>query len=661
MQNRTINNQSLRRLSPVLTWAISTVIAIVLSTGAYTALNNERLLRLSLEKESAIDDGLHLKSEIESKFIQLQTIPFTIRAELNRNNFQLSSVQFAELISQLTDNQAHIQSVLLIQNNLISEAFPNSFIPFQTKQTLSPENPLHRHYFESLKQQHSLIFGPTLIDGNSILSISTPIYTQGEAWGGIIILLDWNKLTQTPSHTAIKQLFHTSILPLDQTPDKLNLADQPVFIELNLLEQPWELEITPKQQWNNQHPSVYQYSISAIIGIIVFFLVFYWLIQNSALKKQRNTALEAVKEKNRFLSYAAHDLRQPLSALSYSIEELFRQHPNELDSKLKQNIINSSNNLNELFDQLLDVEQINNQKKVANLSSCNLKQVLNDLSTELESIFEEHNISILCHSQECYSHTDPVLLKRILRNIMINALESTSKGYVAITCTTKTNTEAKTDNKPITIQIRDTGQGIDNEDLEKIFSTFYRPSNKHKHLSLGIGAGLSIVKNYCELLDIDIELDSKPEEGTIFTLHLNQTEKPKDTTTDKIKTTHILPNPLHQARIAVCGIAPQFESIMNSWEVQLTTLNKDTHSLDSAETLNIINDHPIFICHANCLPTEHGKLKSLNQASLIIMGDNRQLALLKTNTQNVANIQLISETILPVRLRALLIQELSAR
>ena len=100
---------------------------------------------------------------------------------------------------------------------------------------------------------------------------------------------------------------------------------------------------------------------------------------------------------------------------------------------------------------------------------------------------------------------------------------------------------------------------------------------------------------------------------------------------------------------------------MNSWEVQLTTLNKDTHSLDSAETLNIINDHPIFICHANCLPNEHGKLKSLNQASLIIMGDNKQLALLKTSTQNIANIQLISETILPVRLRALLIQELSAR
>jgi two-component system, sensor histidine kinase len=109
-------------------------------------------------------------------------------------------------------------------------------------------------------------------------------------------------------------------------------------------------------------------------------------------------------------------------------------------------------------------------------------------------------------------HTDPVLLERLLRNLLDNAIKFTEQGGVRI--------DAEIEAQTIRIDVSDTGPGIEQEHQARVFEEFFQSHNPEHSRERGLGLGLSIVSRLARVLDAQVTLQSQPGEGTVFSVHL---------------------------------------------------------------------------------------------------------------------------------------------
>jgi two-component system, sensor histidine kinase len=134
----------------------------------------------------------------------------------------------------------------------------------------------------------------------------------------------------------------------------------------------------------------------------------------------------------------------------------------------------------------------------------------------LERICRDHaaeaaakGIRLALHPCSAVVHTDPILLERVLRNIVANAVRCTERGRVVIGCRRGAR---------LRIQVCDTGPGIAPELQEQVFQEFFQVSNPERDRAKGLGLGLAIVKRLTTLLDLPLELRSTLGKGSVFTV-----------------------------------------------------------------------------------------------------------------------------------------------
>lgn len=640
---------------------LSLSIALLVAYIINSTLHSERRLRLGLEQEHIFDDALILRGELESKLSNTHLIPFTFRSQLRQTPL-LSHAQFAELASELIGQSPFIKNIMLIQGDRVVNIYPKSYDQTELGDRLSNTSKKNNLYFKAQSQRRTLISAPfTSNTGSRMIELSTPIFLKREYWGQIHVTVDWYKLLSSETYQLLNKNYRITIYDTEDSPTHENTTaiNNSLYINTNLINQLWEIQITPKTHWNNEKVIGYHYPAVLLSLIFTFVGIYYWLRQNQALRREHNAALKAVKEKNRFLSYAAHDLRQPLSALSFSVEELLQRQQSSLDSRLTKNMLSSIHNLNELFDQLLDIEQINNQKKVVSLSIIPLHDLIDELTSELDPIFKEFSIGLLSRCNEIYIQTDPVLLKRILRNLIINGLESTSQGYVSLSCHLD-NSHIDQEHPPlVTIRVRDTGEGIDIDQQENIFDIFQQRNEKKQQVSVGIGAGLNIVKNYCQLLGIDIQLDSTKGIGSEFILRLDSHEK---STLPQPNSGHRIPSPLNGVKAFSYKLDTKQQELIKHWGLTLSPIESLLVASEIPDT-----SKPVFIFinaeHLTMPPVKDQHTEAISalphNAHCIIIGSKNQLETATIVFGNTPHISLSNKHTPPVRLRALLIQQLS--
>lgn len=114
--------------------------------------------------------------------------------------------------------------------------------------------------------------------------------------------------------------------------------------------------------------------------------------------------------------------------------------------------------------------------------------------------------------RDSYTATDPALLERLLRNLLSNALKYTESGSVSLAC--------HRDADRWLLEVRDTGRGIPPAEQARVFEEFYQLDNPERDRSKGLGLGLAIVRRLCDLLEIELQMDSTPGVGTRFSLDL---------------------------------------------------------------------------------------------------------------------------------------------
>lgn len=228
--------------------------------------------------------------------------------------------------------------------------------------------------------------------------------------------------------------------------------------------------------------------------------------------KQKEVAEEANIAKSKFLAAASHDLRQPLHALSLFVGVLDDRIEDPKNRGTLDNIKRSVAVLEDLFSALLDISKLDAQVVIPKQSDFSLTKVLNGLAQEYSRLANDKGLQLNLSCNNSYVRTDPVLLERVLRNLLSNAIRYTENGQIDITC--------RGNQHFVTVFISDSGIGIPEDQRENVFKEFYQIGNPERDRKKGLGLGLAIVDRLIKLLQLKLTLESAPGEGTVFSLEI---------------------------------------------------------------------------------------------------------------------------------------------
>ena len=253
------------------------------------------------------------------------------------------------------------------------------------------------------------------------------------------------------------------------------------------------------------------------------------------LEKANQELADANRAKSEFLANMSHELRTPLNAiLGYS--ELLEEVAEEL--KLEEEIgpdikkIHSSGkHLLAIINDILDLSKIEAGKMEFFSQNCNLKSLADEVSQTVQPIINKNSNKLKVNLEKDLGSisADVTRLRQVLFNLLSNACKFTEKGEITFTIMRKTVNQADW----INFTISDTGIGMNTSQVEKLFKSFSQVHSSNIQKYGGTGLGLAITKRICEMMGGDIFVESKPGEGSTFSVHLPAL-MPKAATPEKI-------------------------------------------------------------------------------------------------------------------------------
>ncbi len=230
--------------------------------------------------------------------------------------------------------------------------------------------------------------------------------------------------------------------------------------------------------------------------------------QNVDLEQARVVAEQANRSKTQFFAAASHDLRQPLHAMGLFAAALAQKVRDPEVTGVIASINASVQALEALFNELLDISKIDSGVIKTNLTPFALEDVFARLHGEFSAEAAAKGLRLAISGGEHVVSSDSVLLERIVRNLVSNAIRYTSAGEVAVT--------AEPADGGVRIEVRDTGIGIRPEDQPRIFEEFLQLANPGRTRTKGLGLGLAIVQRLCGLLGYAVRLTSEYGKGSVF-------------------------------------------------------------------------------------------------------------------------------------------------
>jgi signal transduction histidine kinase/CheY-like chemotaxis protein len=239
-------------------------------------------------------------------------------------------------------------------------------------------------------------------------------------------------------------------------------------------------------------------------------------------EEARRAAEAANRAKTQFFAAASHDLRQPLHAMGLFAEAL-RQRTHEPEvAKLVNSINESVDALEGLFGELLDITRIDTGGVDVNPAPVRMRDLFSRLRLHFEPTAFEKGLMLSFRGEQHIAQADPVLLERVLRNLVSNAIRYTDDGGVLVSCRPR-------DGK-LLLQVWDSGIGISDANLPRIFDEFFQAQSNRPleaHHRKGLGLGLAIVKRLAGLMEAPLSVRSRPAHGTVFALEVPVGKAPR--------------------------------------------------------------------------------------------------------------------------------------
>ena len=223
------------------------------------------------------------------------------------------------------------------------------------------------------------------------------------------------------------------------------------------------------------------------------------------LKKAERASLA----KSQFFAAASHDLRQPMQALGLYAASLREGKRDHEDARKIDQILSSVDALESLFDELLDISKLDAGYVEPSLSHFAARSLFDRLEAAYAPIARKNRLELKLQATDAVLHSDPVLLERVLGNLLSNGLRYTEAGSVTVACDARG-----------VITVEDTGIGIPASEQDKVFDEFYQLENPERDRRKGLGLGLATVRRITALLGTPLALQSEVGRGTRFTLQV---------------------------------------------------------------------------------------------------------------------------------------------
>jgi signal transduction histidine kinase/CheY-like chemotaxis protein len=236
---------------------------------------------------------------------------------------------------------------------------------------------------------------------------------------------------------------------------------------------------------------------------------------NIALAHAKGEADAANISKTKFLAAASHDILQPLNAARLYVTSLIERTGPRADGQLVQNIDASLEAVEEIFAALLDISRLDSGALRPEPTSFGVADLLRQIEVEFAPIAQAKGLDLCFVPSSLTLRSDRRLLRRVLQNLVSNAIKYTPKGRVLVGCRRGGNN--------LRIEIFDTGVGIPKSKQRDIFLEFHR-LDRGARIARGLGLGLSIVERIARVLGHKVEVRSASGKGSCFSIEIPSTD-----------------------------------------------------------------------------------------------------------------------------------------
>jgi signal transduction histidine kinase/CheY-like chemotaxis protein len=232
---------------------------------------------------------------------------------------------------------------------------------------------------------------------------------------------------------------------------------------------------------------------------------------NSELALAKSAAEDASISKTRFLAAASHDILQPLNAARLYVTSLVERQSGGEDSRLVENIDDSLEAIEEILGALLDISRLDAGAMATSITSFKIGDLMRSLEIEFAPVARAKRLKLTFVPSSLPVESDRLLLRRLLQNLISNAIKYTPRGRVLVGC--------RRHGQSLQICVYDTGVGIPVVKRGEIFKEFHR-LEQGARIARGLGLGLSIVERLARVLNHGIALDSNASGGSFFSVTL---------------------------------------------------------------------------------------------------------------------------------------------
>lgn len=230
------------------------------------------------------------------------------------------------------------------------------------------------------------------------------------------------------------------------------------------------------------------------------------------LRNRTDEAERANHAKSRFLAAASHDLRQPMHALGLFVAELAERLRGSEHRTLIRQIEESVGAMEDLLDALLDMSKLDAGGVTVRRSQFPLQPMLSRIVDDFSADALQRGLRIKARPTTLWVESDPLLLERIMINLVSNAVRYTQRGSILVAVRQRGDQAV--------IEVRDSGPGIPSEAHDMIFEEFYQLQNPARVRGQGLGLGLAIVRRLSGLLGHEVSVRSRAGRGSVFAIRL---------------------------------------------------------------------------------------------------------------------------------------------
>jgi CheY-like chemotaxis protein/two-component sensor histidine kinase len=229
--------------------------------------------------------------------------------------------------------------------------------------------------------------------------------------------------------------------------------------------------------------------------------------------EQHGVELEgAMRAKSQFLAAASHDLRQPVTSMNLLLSALLASRDEQAVRSVAAKFEAPLHALEEILSSLLEVSRLEAGIIEVHRRKCTPAEIVEPVIAEFRPRAAAKRIALRAHYDEAELFTDPDLVRRIVRNLVDNAIKFTDEGSISVVM--------RAEGTALTLSVNDTGRGVPPDIQERVFDDYFQGENPHRDRAQGLGLGLSIVRRLAGLLGGEATLNSTVGRGSRFGLRL---------------------------------------------------------------------------------------------------------------------------------------------